>query len=53
MRQKAKEVDSSLIFETVKYYRAEGYEVQRVNKAIEAYQTSKWPWKSMSSLKVY
>lgn len=47
---KAKAVDSLLNFETVKYYGAEEYEVQRLNKAVEAYQTSEW--KSMSSLNV-
>ena len=47
---KAKAVDSLLNFETVKYYGAEEYEVQRLNKAIEAYQASEW--KSMSSLNV-
>ena len=45
---KAKAVDSLLNFETVKYYGAEDYEVQRLNKAVEAYQASEW--KSMSSL---
>ena len=47
---KAKAVDSLLNFETVKYYGAEDYEVQRLNKAVEAYQASEW--KSMSSLNV-
>ena len=47
---KAKAVDSLLNFETVKYYGAEEYEVQRLNKAVEAYQTSEW--KSLSSLNV-
>ena len=45
---KAKAVDSLLNFETVKYYGAEDYEVQRLNKAVEAYQKSEW--KSLSSL---
>ena len=45
---KAKAVDSLLNFETVKYYGAEDYEVQRLNDAVEAYQVCEW--KSMSSL---
>ena len=47
---KAKAVDSLLNFETVKYYGAEDYEVQRLNKAVLAYQDSEW--KSLSSLNV-
>ena len=47
---KAKAVDSLLNFETVKYYGAEEYEVDRLNKTVEAYQTSEW--KSLSSLNV-
>uniref|UniRef100_A0A8C4QZD0 ATP-binding cassette sub-family B member 6 n=1 Tax=Eptatretus burgeri TaxID=7764 RepID=A0A8C4QZD0_EPTBU len=38
----AKAVDSLLNFETVKYYNAESYEVERYNKAILAYQDAEW-----------
>ena len=47
---KAKAVDSLLNFETVKYYGAEEYEVERLNKAVLAYQDSEW--KSLASLNV-
>uniref|UniRef100_UPI00358F1561 ATP-binding cassette sub-family B member 6 isoform X1 n=2 Tax=Myxine glutinosa TaxID=7769 RepID=UPI00358F1561 len=38
----AKAVDSLLNFETVKYYNAENYEVERYNKAILEYQSAEW-----------
>ncbi|XP_066544680.1 ATP-binding cassette sub-family B member 6 isoform X2 [Amia ocellicauda] len=39
---KSKAVDSLLNFETVKYYNAENYEVNRFNDAILKYQVSEW-----------
>uniref|UniRef100_A0A8C9W372 ATP binding cassette subfamily B member 6 (LAN blood group) a n=1 Tax=Scleropages formosus TaxID=113540 RepID=A0A8C9W372_SCLFO len=39
---KAKAVDSLLNFETVKYYNAENYEVERFEDAILKYQLSEW-----------
>ncbi|KAG7463985.1 hypothetical protein MATL_G00182450 [Megalops atlanticus] len=39
---KSKAVDSLLNFETVKYYNAEGYEVNRFQDAILKYQLSEW-----------
>ncbi|MBN3314880.1 ABCB6 protein, partial [Atractosteus spatula] len=39
---KSKAVDSLLNFETVKYYNAEEYEVNRFNHAILKYQESEW-----------
>ncbi|KAK1165448.1 ATP-binding cassette, sub-family B (MDR/TAP), member 6a [Acipenser oxyrinchus oxyrinchus] len=39
---KSKAVDSLLNFETVKYYNAESYEVNRFNNAILKYQASEW-----------
>ncbi|XP_029460875.1 ATP-binding cassette sub-family B member 6, mitochondrial [Rhinatrema bivittatum] len=39
---KSKAVDSLLNFETVKYYNAECYEVNRFNEAIVKYQISEW-----------
>ncbi|XP_067843068.1 ATP-binding cassette sub-family B member 6 isoform X2 [Heptranchias perlo] len=39
---KSKAVDSLLNFETVKYYNAEGYEVNRFNDAILKYQMAEW-----------
>ncbi|XP_067426190.1 ATP-binding cassette sub-family B member 6 [Emydura macquarii macquarii] len=39
---KARAVDSLLNFETVKYYNAESYEVNRFNDAIIKYQVSEW-----------
>lgn len=39
---KSKAVDSLLNFETVKYYNAESYEVNRFNDAILKYQLSEW-----------
>ena len=47
---RAKAVDSLLNFETVKYYGAEAYEVNRFNTAIEGYQDAEW--KSLASLNV-
>lgn len=47
---RAKAVDSLLNFETVKYYGAESYEVERFNTAIEGYQEAEW--KSLASLNV-
>ncbi|XP_065894792.1 ATP-binding cassette sub-family B member 6-like [Dysidea avara] len=47
---KAKAVDSLLNFETVKYYGAGDYEVDRLNKAVLAYQDSEW--KSLASLNI-
>lgn len=47
---RAKAVDSLLNFETVKYYGAERYEVERFNTAIEGYQEAEW--KSLASLNV-
>ena len=47
---RAKAVDSLLNFETVKYYGAEGYEVERFRTAIEGYQDAEW--KSLASLNV-
>uniref|UniRef100_A0A8C8JXS4 ATP-binding cassette sub-family B member 6 n=1 Tax=Oncorhynchus tshawytscha TaxID=74940 RepID=A0A8C8JXS4_ONCTS len=45
---KSKAVDSLLNFETVKYYNAENYEVNRFEDAILKYQTSEW--KTQASL---
>ncbi|XP_053327347.1 ATP-binding cassette sub-family B member 6 [Spea bombifrons] len=39
---KSRAVDSLLNFETVKYYNAEEYEVNRFNDAIVKYQVSEW-----------
>uniref|UniRef100_A0A663FAA8 ATP-binding cassette sub-family B member 6 n=1 Tax=Aquila chrysaetos chrysaetos TaxID=223781 RepID=A0A663FAA8_AQUCH len=39
---KSRAVDSLLNFETVKYYNAENYEVNRFNDAIVKYQVSEW-----------
>ncbi|KYO44392.1 ATP-binding cassette sub-family B member 6, mitochondrial [Alligator mississippiensis] len=39
---KSRAVDSLLNFETVKYYNAESYEVDRFNAAILKYQSSEW-----------
>ncbi|XP_037252165.1 ATP-binding cassette sub-family B member 6 isoform X2 [Falco biarmicus] len=39
---KSRAVDSLLNFETVKYYNAESYEVNRFNDAILKYQVSEW-----------
>ncbi|XP_038038200.2 ATP-binding cassette sub-family B member 6 [Anas platyrhynchos] len=39
---KSRAVDSLLNFETVKYYNAESYEVNRFNEAIVKYQLSEW-----------
>ncbi|XP_064020718.1 ATP-binding cassette sub-family B member 6 isoform X2 [Pogoniulus pusillus] len=39
---KSRAVDSLLNFETVKYYNAESYEVNRFNDAIVKYQVSEW-----------
>lgn len=39
---RAKAVDSLLNFETVKYYNAERYEVERFDKTIRKYQDSSW-----------
>uniref|UniRef100_A0A8C6Z572 ATP-binding cassette sub-family B member 6 n=1 Tax=Nothoprocta perdicaria TaxID=30464 RepID=A0A8C6Z572_NOTPE len=39
---KSRAVDSLLNFETVKYYNAESYEVNRFNEAIRKYQVSEW-----------
>ena len=39
---RAKAVDSLLNFETVKYYGAESYEVERFNTAIVGYQDAEW-----------
>ncbi|XP_072117168.1 ATP-binding cassette sub-family B member 6-like isoform X1 [Mobula birostris] len=47
---KAKAVDSLLNFETVKYYNAESYEVNRFNDAILKYQVAEW--KTIASLPV-
>ncbi|RUS20326.1 ABC transporter type 1, transmembrane domain-containing protein [Endogone sp. FLAS-F59071] len=47
---RAKAVDSLLNFETVKYYNAEDFEVQRYAQAIERYQVA--DFKSSSSLNV-
>ncbi|XP_006890304.1 PREDICTED: ATP-binding cassette sub-family B member 6, mitochondrial [Elephantulus edwardii] len=44
----ARAVDSLLNFETVKYYNAEGYEVERYREAIIKYQDLEW--KSSASL---
>ena len=46
--KRTKAVDSLLNFETVKYYNAETYEVDRYNAAILEYQ--KCEWESMASL---
>lgn len=40
--QKARSVDSLLNFETVKYYGAEGYEVNAYKEAIYKYQKEEW-----------
>uniref|UniRef100_A0A8C5LDC9 ATP-binding cassette sub-family B member 6 n=1 Tax=Jaculus jaculus TaxID=51337 RepID=A0A8C5LDC9_JACJA len=45
---RARAVDSLLNFETVKYYNAEGYEVERYQEAIIKYQDLEW--KSSASL---
>uniref|UniRef100_A0A4W5P751 ATP-binding cassette sub-family B member 6 n=1 Tax=Hucho hucho TaxID=62062 RepID=A0A4W5P751_9TELE len=45
---KSKAVDSLLNFETVKYYNAENYEVNRFEDSILKYQTSEW--KTQASL---
>ncbi|EPQ18451.1 ATP-binding cassette sub-family B member 6, mitochondrial [Myotis brandtii] len=45
---RARAVDSLLNFETVKYYNAEGYEVERYREAIIKYQGLEW--KSSASL---
>ncbi|XP_069792130.1 ATP-binding cassette sub-family B member 6-like isoform X2 [Narcine bancroftii] len=47
---KSKAVDSLLNFETVKYYNAESYEVNRFNDAILKYQVAEW--KTTASLPV-
>ena len=47
---RTKAVDSLLNFETVKYYGAEAYEVNRFKTAILNYQSSEW--KSLASLNV-
>uniref|UniRef100_A0A8C9AQ76 ATP-binding cassette sub-family B member 6 n=1 Tax=Prolemur simus TaxID=1328070 RepID=A0A8C9AQ76_PROSS len=47
---RARAVDSLLNFETVKYYNAEGYEVERYREAIIKYQGLEW--KSNASLVV-
>ena len=47
---RAKAVDSLLNFETVKYYGAESYEVERVTSAIVSYQAAEW--RSLVSLNV-
>ena len=47
---KAKAVDSLLNFETVKYYGAEGFEVNRFKTAILNYQSEEW--KSLASMNV-
>ena len=39
---RARAVDSLLNFETVKYYNAEGYEVERYREAIIKYQSLEW-----------
>ncbi len=41
-QQRTKAVDSLLNFETVKYYNAESYEIDRYNEAILKYQDSEW-----------
>lgn len=48
--QKARSVDSLLNFETVKYYGAEGYEVDAYREAILTYQDEEW--KSMITLNI-
>lgn len=48
--QKARSVDSLLNFETVKYYSAEGYEVESYRKAILDFQVEEW--KSMITLNI-
>ena len=40
--QRTKAVDSLLNFETVKYYNAESYEINRYEGAILKYQTTEW-----------
>merc|ERR1711937_855450 len=40
--QRTKAVDSLLNFETVKYYNAEQYEIERYNNAILNYQKTEW-----------
>ncbi|XP_051010025.1 ATP-binding cassette sub-family B member 6 [Acomys russatus] len=47
---RARAVDSLLNFETVKYYNAEGYEVERYREAIIKFQSLEW--KSTASLVV-
>nr|XP_032813025.1 ATP-binding cassette sub-family B member 6, mitochondrial [Petromyzon marinus]XP_032813026.1 ATP-binding cassette sub-family B member 6, mitochondrial [Petromyzon marinus] len=49
-QSKSKAVDSLLNFETVKYYNAESYEVQRFNQTIVEYQDAEW--KTNASLAV-
>jgi len=41
-QQRTKAVDSLLNFETVKYYNAENYEIDRYNQAILKYQETEW-----------
>ena len=40
--QRTKAVDSLLNFETVKYYNAESYEINRYQDAILKYQVTEW-----------
>ena len=47
---RTKAVDSLLNFETVKYYGAEDFEVERLNSAILGYQSAEW--KSLASVSV-
>jgi ATP-binding cassette, subfamily B (MDR/TAP), member 6 len=47
---RTKAVDSLLNFETVKYYGAEGYELERYSDAVAKYQ--KADWKTLSSLTI-
>ena len=47
---RTKAVDSLLNFETVKYYGAEDFEVERLNTAILGYQSAEW--KSLASVNV-
>ncbi|CAO3673079.1 unnamed protein product [Umbelopsis ramanniana] len=47
---RTKAVDSLLNFETVKYYGAEGYELERYSNAVAKYQ--KADWKTLSSLTI-
>lgn len=48
--QKAKNVDSLLNFETVKYYGAESYEVDSYRKSILEFQVEEW--QSMITLNI-